>query len=275
MQISLAYSPCPNDTALFGAIASGALSLPRVTLKTYLHDIEILNQHAQDGDYDITKLSVFGYLKSRKHYQLLDVGAALGFGCGPLLVSAHGQRPDLATCRILFPGRLTTAYLLFRILNPESPIQNHHFAPYNEIAQQLTTKKFDCGIIIHETRFTYRQQGLKRLMDLGEEWERLTQLPIPLGCCVIRHDLAPSLKAPFTRLVRQGFDQRARETDKVPDYVQQHATELEPSVINEHIRLYLNDYSRDLGQTGKQAIQALTQRAESAGLLDECTGETA
>jgi len=272
MQISLAYSPCPNDTALFGAITSGALSLPGVTLKTHLHDIETLNQYAQEGVYDITKLSLFGYLKSRTHYQLLDAGAALGFGCGPLLVSAHGQRPDLTTCQILFPGRLTTAYLLFRILNPESPAQNHHFAPYNEIAQQITAKAFDCGVIIHETRFTYKYQGLKRLMDLGEEWEKLTQLPIPLGCCVIRHSLAPSLKAPFTRLVRQGFDQREREHGNIPDYVRQHATELEPSVINKHIQLYLNDHSRSLGEIGEQAIQALTQRAESAGLLDETTG---
>jgi len=272
MQIHLAYSPCPNDTALFSTIASGDLSLPGVILKTHLHDIETLNQYAQEGHYDITKLSLFGYLKSRKHYQLLDVGAALGFGCGPLLISAHEQCPDLSTCRILFPGKLTTAYLLFRILNPESPLQNHHFAPYNEITQRIAAKEFDCGIIIHETRFTYKHQGLTKLMDLGEEWEKLTALPVPLGCCAIRRHLAPSLKEPFTQLVRQGFDQRDRESDKVLDYIQQHATELEPSVINEHIHLYLNDYSRNLGEIGAQAIQALTQRAESVGLLDETTG---
>ncbi len=269
MLINLAYSPCPNDTALFGSIACGDLSMPGVTLKTHLHDIEALNQYAQTGHYDITKLSVFGYLKSQQHYQLLNVGAALGFGCGPLLVSALDQHPDLSKCSILFPGRLTTAYLLFRILNPDSPVRNHHFAPYNEVAQRVAAKEFDCGVIIHETRFTYQNYGLKKLMDLGQAWENLTQLPIPLGCCVIKHDLAPSLKEPFTQLVRKGFDQRGKESEKVPDYIQQHATELEPSVINKHIHLYLNDYTRDLGQIGHQAIQALTQRAESAGLLDE------
>ena len=273
MRINLAYSPCPNDTALFGAIACGDLLLPEVTIKTHLHDIEALNQYAQTGHYDITKLSVFGYLKSQQHYQLLDVGAALGFGCGPLLVSALDQHPDLSTCTILFPGRLTTAYLLFRILHPESPIHNHHFAPYNEIAQRVATKEFDSGVIIHETRFTYQNQGLKKLMDLGQAWETLTELPIPLGCCAIKHELAPCLKEPFTQLVRQGFDQREKDTDKVPDYIHQHATELEPTVINRHIALYLNDYTRDLGQIGQQAIQALSQRAESAGLLNEaaCT----
>jgi len=267
MQVSLAYSPCPNDTALFGPIACGDLSLPGITLKTHLHDIETLNQFAQQGHYDITKLSLFGYLKSQDHYQLLDVGAALGFGCGPLLVSAHKQDQELSKCHILFPGKLTTAYLLFRILNPESPVHNHHFAPYNKIAQRVAAKEFDCGVIIHETRFTYKRQGLKQLIDLGQAWGTLTKLPVPLGCCVIKRNLAPLIEEQFTQLVRQGFDQRQEGTEKLLDYVHQHATELEPSVINAHINLYLNDYTRDLGQIGQQAIQALTQRAESTGLL--------
>lgn len=271
MLVNLAYSPCPNDTALFGPIACGDLSLPGVILKTHLHDIETLNQYAQVGRYGITKLSVFGYLKSQKHYQLLDVGAALGFGCGPLLVSAFKQHPNLSKCQILFPGKLTTAYLLFRILNPVSPAHNHHFAPYNEIAKRVAAKEFDCGIIIHETRFTYEQYGLRQLMDLGLAWENMTELPVPLGCCVIKHDLAPSLEERFTRLVRQGFDQMEKHADKAPDYIHRHATELDPAVIKEHIRLYLNGYSRDLGQLGRRAIQALTQKAEATGLLGDAT----
>ncbi len=271
MLINLAYSPCPNDTALFGSIACGDLSLPGMTLKTHLHDIETLNQYAQTGYYDITKLSVFSYLKSQSHYQLLDVGAALGFGCGPLLVSALNPHHDLSKCSILFPGKLTTAYLLFRILNPESPPHNHHFVPYNEIAPRVAAKEFDCGVIIHETRFTYQNHGLKKRMDLGQAWEELTALPIPLGCCVIKHNLASNLKEPFTQLVRQGFDQREKNTDKVPDYIYQHATELEPAIINKHIHLYLNDYTRNLGEIGRQAIQMLYQKAKSAGLLNETT----
>ncbi len=275
MLVSLAYSPCPNDTALFGSIASGDLSLPGVVLETYLHDIETLNQHAQKGRYDITKLSVFGYLKSQEHYQLLDVGAALGFGCGPLLIAALGQPLDLSKCRILFPGKRTTAYLLFCILNPDSPANNHHFAPYNEIAKRVAAKEFDCGVIIHETRFTYKQHGLDQLMDLGQAWEKLTGLPVPLGCCVIKHSMAALLKEPFTQLVRQGFDQREQGSDQLSDYTCQHATELEPSTIKKHINLYLNDNTRDLGEAGRKAIQVLAQKAKAVGLLNEVAGDLA
>lgn len=268
MRIDLAYSPCPNDTALFGPLACGGLAWPGVELKPHLHDIETLNRHAQAGRYDITKVSVAGYLQNRERYRLLDVGAALGFGCGPLLVSALPRRPDLSKCRILFPGRLTTAYLLFRLLAPESPAANHGFAPYNEIAPAVAAGTFDCGVIIHETRFTYERQGLRQLMDLGQTWEALTGLPVPLGCCVIRRDLEPSLGEAFTRLVRLGLDQGEAHARQVAGYVRRHATELEPAVIDRHIRLYLNDHTRDLGETGHQAIEALARRAGSAGLLN-------
>ncbi len=268
-QITLAYSPCPNDTHLFGAIACGRLQLKDHPLEIHLHDIQELNNRALQGEYDISKVSFSCYLRIQREYRLLNVGAALGFGNGPLLLSADPVLgwADLAQQQILFPGEMTTAYLLFRLLVPESPTANHHFAPYHEIMPRVAAGEFGVGAVIHESRFTYQQQGLHRIADLGERWECETGLPLPLGCCVMRHELYERIGPEFEALLLQSMEISARGDAQIQDYTRQHAVELEADVLQSHIQLYVNRYSRDLGTDGRQAVETLRQRAADMGIL--------
>ncbi len=269
-RLTLAYSPCPNDTYIFGAIACDRLQLPDVSFDIRLHDIQQLNSHALRGDYDISKVSFFCYLQIQEEYRLLDAGAALGFGSGPLLVSADTGLgwQDLAQQQIVFPGEMTTAYLLFRLLVPESPATNHHFAPYDKIPALVAAGEFPAGVIIHESRFTYEQRGLHCIADLGQRWEDETGLPLPLGCCVMRHELYETLGPEFEALLRKGMQISSHGDPLIDSYIRENAAEQEREVITRHIELYVNAYSRELGENGRRAVKTLGERATALGLLN-------
>ncbi|MGR9099069.1 MAG: 1,4-dihydroxy-6-naphthoate synthase [Gammaproteobacteria bacterium] len=265
-RLTLAYSPCPNDTYIYGPIALGEKSIPGVDFEIALHDVETLNRLALEGFYDISKVSCGAYLKIRRRYRLLDVGAAVGYGCGPLLVARKPIPLDeLAHCSVAFPGELTTAYSLFRMLAPHSG--KHRFVRYDDIIPLVAAGAADCGVVIHESRFTFRGAGLHCLVDLGRWWETETGLPLPLGCTVIKNELYDAYARPFEALVRKCLAAAVNPSYAHVGYIHDHAREMQPAVLRSHIGLYVNDFTESLAGQGMAALNALEQRSLRAGIL--------
>ncbi len=264
--LTMAYSPCPNDTFMFHDVATNGFSRPDYTVTTHLHDVETLNQLALRATYDLTKVSFHTYLLIRENYKLLNAGAALGFGCGPLLVSKKPiSAPELPRCRVAIPGELTTAHLLLRLWAPA--IHQKLFVPYDQVMDKILDGSVDCGIIIHETRFVYQDAGLTRLMDLGEWWEQETGYPIPLGCIVARKNLGPSIITDLEDLIRNAIRHSLANPAGTARYVSDHAREISHAVQENHIKMFVNDFSLDLGETGYAAIARLEEMARKAGLI--------
>jgi 1,4-dihydroxy-6-naphthoate synthase len=269
--LTLAYSPCPNDTYIFAAWTQGLLaSAPPV--EVVLDDVEALNEAARNGRYSLTKVSygAIPYLMDR--YRILRAGGALGRGCGPLVVAkplANGAAPKLsdfkAHARIAIPGELTTAYLLLRLAHQRSfdaiPMR------FDRIVDAVAAGEADAGLIIHESRFTYRAHGLAEVVDLGAWWESETGRPIPLGAILARKDLDVAAASQLDSVIRNSLAfARANEAAIAP-YVRAHAFEMDESVMRAHIALYVNDYSDDLGDDGIAAVRALFELAGASGLV--------
>ncbi len=264
--LTMAYSPCPNDTFMFHDVAAGGFARSGYTVTTHLHDVETLNQLALRGTYDLTKVSFHTYLLIREQYQLLNAGAALGFGCGPLLVAKKTiPRSELPRCRVAIPGELTTAHLLLRLWAPA--IHEKRFAPYDRVMDMILGGEADCGIIIHETRFVYQDAGLTCLMDLGQWWEQETGYPIPLGCIVARKSLGSSMINDLELLIRNAIRRSFANPGETTGYVGSHAQEISRTVQEQHIRMFVNDFSLDLGEVGQAAIVKLEEMARQAGII--------
>lgn len=264
--VSLAFSPCPNDSFVMGGIASGKVNIPGIEFDIKLLDIDELNNAALEQRYDIIKVSCHAYLRIMENYTLLNTGAAMGYGNGPLLLSSKSRTlEELQDCSVVFPGKDTTAWLLFQLLGVETGA--HHFIPYNEIIARVKSGEFDCGVIIHESRFTYKKSGLFPVCDLGEWWEKETGLPVPLGCFVIRKSIDNGFARKFEALMRRSFSGRSLEDAGSDQYIIDNSQEMEPAVLKKHIALYVNAFTRSLGETGNQAIKALAERAILQGLI--------
>ncbi len=265
-KLTFGYSPCPNDTFMFHGIASGAIKLPGASIEVRLHDIESLNQLALDEQLDITKLSCFAWLKARDDYHLLNSGAAFGYGCGPIVIAKHPlDRRDLRCCRVVLPGRWTTAHLLFRLWLPET--EHRYFTTYERIYDEVASGRADCGVIIHESRFTYEQLGFQRIVDLGQWWEEQTGLPIPLGGIAARTALGPDVLNAVDKLMRTSIERSQQDPHAAFPYIRQHAQEMELDVLERHIAAFVNSFSLDLGPVGRRALKALEQRARDSGVL--------
>jgi 1,4-dihydroxy-6-naphthoate synthase len=268
MRLSLGFSPCPNDTFIFHALVNGLVSVPGVDFDERLEDVETLNRLAQEGALDVTKVSYGAIPYLLDEYVLLRSGGALGRGCGPLLVARRQMGvEELRGGRIAIPGRRTTANLLLRLFGPSLPPGEEVL--YSEIMPAVARGEMDAGLIIHESRFTYPEHGLVCLVDLGEWWERETGAPIPLGGIMARRSLGEetiaAIDAAISRSVRLAFSDPAASAD----YVRAHSQEMSPEVTREHIRLYVNDFSIDLGEAGESAVRELMQRAARVGLIPE------
>jgi len=257
--LRLAVSPCPNDTYLFGPLALGWVSLP-FPVEFVFEDIETLNRMALADPPELIKLS-FAMLPEVAHrYEVFPVGAALGRGCGPLLV-AHPSVPpeEIPSLPVALPGEHTTAHLLFRLAFPEA--SHRVFIPYHEILPALAEGRFAAGVIIHEGRFVYARYGLKLVLDLGRWWEEQTGLPIPLGGIFVRRDLPREVGRALLSGLRRSLDlARERFEDLLP-FIRHHARELSREVIEAHIRTYVNEYTGDLGEEGRRALLELVRRA--------------
>lgn len=266
MKLTLAYSPCPNDTFMFRDIAVGLESLEGREIEIRIHDVETLNAMALEGTYDVTKVSFATWLRLEDHYEMLQAGAALGFGCGPVLVSRRAlQRDDLARCRVALPGELTTAHLLLQLWAPQA--RDKVFVPYDRIIPMVAGGAADCGVIIHEGRFVYAQAGLRCLEDLGEWWERETKLPIPLGGIAARRSLGGNMIRDFEAMLRRAIAHSLAEPEGTWDYVRRHALEMNPDVLSSHVKLFVNEFSLDLSGRGQAAIAEMRKRACAAGVI--------
>lgn len=259
--INIGYSTCPNDTFIFCKLAQQS------DIRTHLHDVETLNRWAFEEKLDVTKLSFHTWLLVQDRYELLNVGAALGRGCGPLVIAKQGEvdSAHLRKCAVAVPGELTTAHLLLRLWNPQ--ITNRIFMPFDRIMDAVESGRADAGVIIHEGRFVYKERGFQCLEDLGSWWESTTGQPIPLGCIAARKSLGPERIAEIEGRLRDSIQSAFNDPDSTKDYVKQHAQELSDDVTSEHIKTYVNDFTLDLGEEGRAAIKVLQQMAEQAGIV--------
>jgi 1,4-dihydroxy-6-naphthoate synthase len=261
-ELTFGFSPCPNDTFAFHALVHDLVDAP-FRVRPVLLDIEELNRAARDGELELTKLSVGALPSVAGRYRLLRSGAALGHGCGPLVV-ARDERTlaDAIAGRLAHPGTQTTAFLLLRLLAGE-PADTVELR-FDRILDAVASGDVDAGLIIHESRFTYREHGLVAVADLGELWEASTSLPVPLATICARADLDGALRAEAESAIRRSVEYAFAHPEASAGYVRAHAQELSPEVCRQHIELYVNEFSVDIGDDGLAAIEALVERAPAA-----------
>ncbi len=272
MTLSLGFSPCPNDCFMFDAIVNRRIDLEGLEFTPHLADVEALNKAAFAGEADVTKLSYHAYAYCTGNYVLLDAGSALGRNCGPLLISKRPIAKDEVAAgglRIAIPGQFTTANFLLGLAFPGA--QNKTPLVFSDIEAALQDGRFDAGLIIHENRFTYEANGLKKIIDLGEYWEETTGAPIPLGGIVITRSLPDEMKQRVNRVLRRSVEYALAHRTASLDYVRAHAQEMSEDVMYRHIDLYVNEYSVDLGKEGRRAVELLFEKAAATGIIPAAT----
>jgi 5,8-dihydroxy-2-naphthoate synthase len=264
--LTFGYSPCPNDTFMFNAIAGGEVGVSGCRITPRLHDVETLNTLAMDEVLDVSKLSFYAWLAVKARYRLLGSGAAMGFGCGPVLIAKRRLEPkDLRHCRVVLPGRWTTAHLLLRLWAPDA--SRRMFTTYDRIFDTLAAGEADCGVIIHESRFTFESAGFVPVVDLGAWWETTTGLPIPLGGIAAHKRLGPTLIDRIDAALHESIGRAMDRPEKTLAYVRQHAQELDAAVLQAHIRTFVNDFSLAMTEQGQRAIEVLESMARAAGAI--------
>jgi 1,4-dihydroxy-6-naphthoate synthase len=262
MKFTLGFSPCPNDTFIFDALVNHKIDTEGFEFDVQLEDVQTLNEWGKTGKLDISKIS-YGVLPLvLNNYTVLNSGGALGKGVGPLLItnsaSLHKlQTTDykLQTASVAIPGINTTAHMLFSLAYPEA--KNKTFMVFHEIEEAVLSGKVDAGVIIHENRFTYRDKGLEKIMDLGEYWEKTIRLPIPLGGIVIKRSFDVAVQQKIDRLIRRSLEYAFEHYPQLADYVCKHSQEMNESIMRQHIDLYVNNFSLGLGDEGKKAVLKL------------------
>lgn len=261
--LDIGFSPCPNDTFIFDALVHQRINTAPFRFRPQIADVEELNERGFAQAYPITKLSTYAYLLLKDRYNLLDSGAALGYGCGPMLV-ARQPLESLKNARIAVPGRYTTAYLLLKIWQGECT--QVEFVRFDKILPGVASGRYDAGLIIHESRFVYQKYGCIRIVDLGQWWESETGLPLPLGCIALRRDMSLH-KENVEELLRQSVRHAMKHPAEANEFIKLNAQELDDNVISDHISLYVNEFTLSLGETGMQAFGTLEERARCQGVL--------
>lgn len=264
--LTIGYSPCPNDTFIFYALVHGKVRVVGMDFHEQLEDVETLNRLALGNRLDITKISYHALGHLRERYALLRSGGALGRGCGPLIVARPGVGlADLKQGAIAIPGTLTTAHLLLRLFDPS--LTNVLVMSFDRVLNAVSRGEAIAGLIIHESRFTYPRYKLEKLLDLGEWWEKHSELPIPLGGILGKRSLGNETLLKVEAAIRESLHYANSHPDEVLDYCRQHSQEMDESVMKSHIDLYVNDYSLDLGQEGLAAVRRLFEEAETRGVF--------
>ncbi|HDM75925.1 MAG TPA: 1,4-dihydroxy-6-naphthoate synthase [Deltaproteobacteria bacterium] len=268
--LTFGFSPCPNDTYIFYALAHGKLDSPDLKFQVDLQDVETLNLRARDVFYDLTKISIHAICHVSRDYVLLNSGGAMGKGCGPLVISGNDIAPHkLRDIPVAIPGKYTTANLLFQIFTDGNP--NVVAMPYDTIMEKVARGEIPAGVIIHEGRFTYHLYGLKKVIDLGEWWEEKYSLPLPLGGILMKRTLGNQLHSLAEALIRESLFYSRKHEKEVWQYVKEHAQEMSDDVIKQHIDLYVNEYSEHFGESGRKAIFTLLELGTGQGFLPEVT----
>jgi 1,4-dihydroxy-6-naphthoate synthase len=269
--LSLGYSPCPNDTFIFYAMTHCKRDDADLKFREILLDVETLNQKALRSELDLTKISYHAFGRLREDYSLLRAGGALGRGCGPLIVSKKDYTvSELKDKKIAIPGRLTTANLLLQLHDPHfisHPAHLLQILSFDKILDAVANEKVDAGLIIHESRFTYTSYGLKKIIDLGEWWEDETGLPIPLGAIIAKRSLGKELHTRINEIIMKSIEYSQLHPSEPIEYIKRHSQELSDNVIKQHIALYVNKYSLDIGDDGERAVRELFRRTEDAGII--------
>lgn len=266
--VQIAYSPCPNDTFVFDSWAHGRI-LGAPALEVTFADIDITNGMAERGELDVLKVSyaVLPYVLDQ--YTLLPCGGALGRGCGPLVLTAE-EGVDLTGRTVAVPSERSTAYLLFRLWAADTlpeGVGEIVVMPFHEIMPAVRDGQVDAGLVIHEARFTYQKYGLHKLADMGEHWEDTTGLPIPLGAIIAKRSLGQERLKLLAESVRTSVRAAWDDPEVSRPYVLEHAQEMDPAVADQHIGLYVNEFTADLGEDGYAAVRGLLTRAAAEGLV--------
>lgn len=272
MKITLGFSTCPNDTFMFDALVHGRVDTEGFEFEVIMEDILHLNRRVMNGELDMVKISYNTFGRVIDSYALLTSGSALGHNCGPLLIS----RDEISVAELIekdlpvaIPGQYTTANLLLGYYAPA--LKNRKEMLFDEVMPAVKRGECAAGLIIHENRFTYQREGLRLIQDLGEYWESQTGLPIPLGAIVVRKSLGPELVEALGGVLRRSVEYAfAHPEDSLP-FVRKYAQEMEDEVMQAHIKLYVNEFSVDLGRQGQAAVKRLLEQGESAGLYPEGT----
>ncbi len=260
MTLSLAFSPCPNDTFIFDALVNRKIDTGNLRFEVMLEDVQTLNNWAKEDKLDLSKVS-YGVLPLLlDNYIVLNSGGALGKGVGPLLITRPGvdlTALPVTEMKIAIPGINTTANMLFSFAYPEA--KNKEYLVFHEIEEAVATGRVDAGVIIHENRFTYEKKGLVKIMDLGTHWEETIKTPIPLGGIVIKRSINQAIQKQVDELIRKSVEYAFANYPQLAPYVKEHSQEMEESVMRQHIDLYVNNYSIDLGEAGKKAVMKLME----------------
>jgi len=258
MKLSLGFSTCPNDTFIFDALVHQRLTDTSTDWEIQLGDVEELNQLARKSLLDVTKMSYRAFFDVREEYYLLRSGGALGRGCGPLLIGKTALSLEAINHgTIAIPGAGTTANFLLEYAFPNA--QKKEALLFSEIEQAVLDGRYLAGLIIHENRFTYQEKGLVKLADLGEVWEHETQSPIPLGCIVCKKSVGREKAKQIEAQIRESVEFAFQHRELSSPYIQAHAQEMNPAVLQAHIDLYVNEFSLDIGEEGVRAIQKMGQ----------------
>jgi 1,4-dihydroxy-6-naphthoate synthase len=266
MKLTLGFSPCPNDTFIFDAMIHGKIDTEGLEFEVLLADVEELNQKAFKGELDVTKLSYHAYAFLIDTYVLLNSGSALGHNCGPLLIARKSlTTTEVNQAKIAIPGKFTTANFLLGLAYPEAKLKEEVL--FSEIEQKVIQGEVDAGLIIHENRFTYQDKGLVKIVDLGEYWETSTRMPIPLGGIVVNRALPLAIQQKVNRVMFKSVAYAFQNPESSKEFVRAHAQEMDEKVMYQHINLYVNEYTRVLGNKGKNAVIQMFTLAKEKGLI--------
>jgi 1,4-dihydroxy-6-naphthoate synthase len=265
-KISLGFSSCPNDTFIFDAMIHGKIDTEGLEFELFIGDVEELNRKAFSNELAITKISYNAYTRLTNNYILLDSGSALGENCGPLIIANQEfSIDDLSSKKIALPGINTTANLLLSVAFPE--VKNKVEMIFSDIEKSVIDGSVDAGLIIHESRFTYEEKGLKKIIDLGEYWENLSNTPTPLGGIIAQRDLGADLLQKINRVLKRSVQFAFDNPKSGIDFIRQHSQEMSEEVMYKHIGLYVNHYTLDLGEAGRKSVETLFKKAQELGLI--------
>jgi 1,4-dihydroxy-6-naphthoate synthase len=265
-KLTIGFSPCPNDTFIFDALVHNKIDTEGLKFEVYLGDVEDLNSNAFNCKLDITKISYHAYGYITDDYVLLNSGSALGNSCGPILVkNSKAENLKLADAKIAVPGKMTTANFLLSIAHPE--VKNKVEMLFSDIEDAVLTNEVDAGLIIHENRFTYQEKGLQKVIDLGEYWENTTGQLIPLGGIIIKRGLPKEIIHKVNRLIRKSIEYAFENPESSLAYMQENAQEMDETIMMQHVELYVNKYSIDLGCEGKEAITQMFNLAQEKRII--------
>ncbi len=267
-KIKLGFSTCPNDTFIFDAMVHHKIDTDGLGFDLFLGDVEELNRMAFDSELDITKLSYHAYAYLWENYSILNSGSALGRNNGPILISKKKIYPDeVNDIKIAIPGKNTTANLLFSIAYPNASNKIEYI--FSDIEEAINTNEVDAGLIIHETRFTYEKSGFKKIIDLGEFWEKETQSPIPLGGIVVKKNLDIDTQLKIDRVLKRSIEFAFKNPKSPTEYMKKFAQNMSNNVMQQHVQLYVNDFSFNLGKDGRDAINTLYSKAFNLKLIEK------